>query len=317
MTEDNGEVQGLTLTEHLEELRRRLYRSVIAVIVGFGVCYPFSKQLFGYLMQPMNRILQQMKPQEDLLPADFFEQLGHSLQTGLKETEFPYLDKIPTFMDMLRELAVRNIETGYFQFTAPPEAFFAHLKVAVIAGLFLVSPFLFLQIYGFVAPGLYKHERRWLIPIALFSALFFVSGALFGYFVVFPFGFEFFAGFATNEIQFIPKLNEYLSFSLKLLIAFGVVFELPLFIFFLARMGLVTAQGLRKKRKYAILIAFITSAVLTPPDPFTQTLMAGPLVILYEVGIWVAAAFGKKKKPKEGETEETDSASAAEDSGKS
>jgi hypothetical protein len=135
------------------------------------------------------------------------------------------------------------METGYFQYTSPPEAFFTYIKISVVAGIFLVSPYLFYQVWGFVAPGLYKHERRWLIPIAFFSAFFFVTGALFGYFVVFPFGFEFFAGFTTQDIQFIPKLNEYLSFALKLLFAFGIAFELPLFILFLARLGLVTAAG--------------------------------------------------------------------------
>ena len=110
------------------------------------------------------------------------------------------------------------------------------------------------------------------------------------------YGFEFFASFSTGGIQFTPKLNEYLSFCLKLLFAFGFVFELPLFIFFLARMGMVSSAGLRKKRKYAILIGFVLAAVLTPPDPFTQCLMAGPLIILYEIGIWVAYFFGKKEK---------------------
>ncbi len=142
--------------------------------------------------------------------------------------------------------------------------------------------------WGFIAPGLYEHERKWMIPLAFLSAFFFVGGALFGYYVVFPFGCEFFMGFADEFIRPMPTLREYLGFSLKLLFAFGVIFELPLFIFFLARLGVVTAEGLRSKRKYAILVCFICSAILTPPDVMTQTLMAGPLIILYEVGIWVA-----------------------------
>jgi sec-independent protein translocase protein TatC len=135
-----------------------------------------------------------------------------------------------------------------------------------------------------------------MVPMALFSGMFFTGGALFGYFQVFPYAFEFFAGFSNAGIQFVPKLNEYLSFCLKLLFAFGLVFELPLFIFFLARLGLVSSMGLRKKRKYAILCAFVVAAILTPPDPFTQCLMAGPLVVLYEIGIWVAYFFGRKEK---------------------
>lgn len=179
-------------------------------------------------------------------------------------------------------------------FTSLPEGFVTYLKVAAVAGVFAVSPYIFAQIWGFIAPGLYEHERKWMIPLAFLSAFFFVGGALFGYYVVFPFGCEFFMGFADEFIKPMPTLREYLGFSLKLLFAFGIIFELPLFIFFLARLGVVTAEGLRSKRKYAILVCFICSAILTPPDVMTQTLMAGPLIILYEIGIWVAYFFGKR-----------------------
>ncbi len=179
-------------------------------------------------------------------------------------------------------------------FTSLPEGFVTYLKVSFVAGFFVVSPYIFAQIWGFIAPGLYVHERKWMIPLAFLSACFFVGGALFGYYVVFPFGCEFFMGFADEFIRPMPTLREYLSFSLKLLFAFGVIFEMPLFIFFLARLGIVTHTWLRAKRKYAILVCFICSAVLTPPDVITQTLMAGPLVILYEIGIWISYFFGKR-----------------------
>jgi sec-independent protein translocase protein TatC len=308
VADDTQVEQGMTLTEHLEELRKRLTWSVIAVVLGFAASYGFSRRLFDLLMAPMNRVLKKAGVTEELLPPDFFEKLGLALHQGLQGTDFPYPEKIPTFVDLLRQALGRAMETGYFQYTSPPEAFFSYLKISVVAGIFLASPFLFYQIWGFVAPGLYKHERRWLVPIAFFSAFFFVTGALFGYFVVFPFGFEFFASFTTQDIQFIPKLNEYLGFALKLLFAFGIVFELPLFIFFLARLGLVNAAGLRKKRKYAILITFIVAAILTPPDPFTQSLMAIPMLFLYEVGIIVALVFGKKKAEPEKEEEAGDTA---------
>ncbi|NDV23634.1 twin-arginine translocase subunit TatC [Desulfovibrio sp. JC022] len=190
-------------------------------------------------------------------------------------------------------------------FTSLPEGFVTYLKVAFVAGIFTVSPYIFAQVWGFIAPGLYEHERKWMIPLAFLSAFFFVGGALFGYYVVFPFGCEFFMGFADEFIKPMPTLREYLGFSLKLLFAFGVIFELPLFIFFLARLGVVTAEGLRSKRKYAILVCFICSALLTPPDVMTQTLMAGPLIILYEIGIWVAYFFGKRggRKLKKAEAE--------------
>jgi sec-independent protein translocase protein TatC len=191
-------------------------------------------------------------------------------------------------------------------FTSLPEAFFTYLKISLVAGIFLASPYIFYQIWSFISPGLYSSEKKYIIPIAAFSAVFFVTGALFGYFVVFPFGFEFFMGFTTELIRPFPTLREYLSFSIKLLFAFGLTFELPLFIFFLARMGLVTSTTLKKKRKYAITIAFIISAILTPPDLVTQTFMAGPIIILYEIGVWVAKIFCKREEPKTKDSSEED-----------
>lgn len=203
-------------------------------------------------------------------------------------------------LKILMQPMLTALKQSHFIYTIPTEAFFAEMWIAFIAGMFLCSPYIFYQIWSFVAPGLYSHEKRWIIPIAMCSALFFVSGALFGYFVVFPFGFEFFASYASDILMFTPKLDEYLGFALKLLFAFGIVFELPLFIFFLARLGIVSHEGLRAKRKYAVLGAFIVAAALTPPDAISQTMMAVPLVVLYEVGIWGAYFFGKKKpKPEQ------------------
>lgn len=181
-------------------------------------------------------------------------------------------------------------------FTALPEAFFVYLQVGLVAAIFLASPFIFYQIWAFIAPGLYDEEKRHIIPIAACSAFFFLAGASFCYLVVFPFAFTFFVGFATDDIAAMPSLSEYLGFALKLLIAFGLIFEMPLFSFFLARMGLITAELMRKVRRYAILAIFIVAAILTPPDVMSQMLMAIPMLLLYELSIWVAAAFGRKPK---------------------
>lgn len=287
----------MTLMQHLLELRKRVVRCFIGIGVGFLICYPFAEQMFRILMDPMTKALTKVTEHKSVLPRDFFEKFQQAVTQGLQGTDFPYMDQLPTFFDSLQQSMVKVVmHQGQFIYTYPPEAFFAHVKVGLVAGFFLMSPFLFYQIWGFVAPGLYSHERRWIVPVAMISAIFFVAGGLFGYFVVFPFGYEFFASYASDMISFTPKLSEYLGFSLRLLIAFGLVFELPIFIFFLARIGLVTHKGLRRNQKYAILIAFVLAAVLTPPDPFTQSLMAGPLVILYEVGVWVAFVFGKRKK---------------------
>jgi sec-independent protein translocase protein TatC len=193
---------------------------------------------------------------------------------------------------------------GALIYTALPEAFMTYMKVSIVAGFLAVSPYIFYQVWCFIAPGLYKEEKIWLIPIAFFSAFFFVAGAMFGYYVVFPYAFQFFMEYASETIKPMPSLAEYFSFSLKLLFAFGVIFELPLFIFFLARIGLVTPKSLRKFRRYAILLAFIVGAVLTPPDVISQCLMALPLLILYELSILVAVVFGKKKPEEEQKTED-------------
>ena len=183
-------------------------------------------------------------------------------------------------------------------FTGLPEAFFTYLKVAFLSGLMLAAPVILYQFWMFVAPGLYNKERRFLVPIVFLSSFFFIGGALFGYFVVFPFGFKFFLGFATEIIQPLPSMREYLSFSSKLLLAFGLVFELPLIITFLAKLGIVSVDFLKKNRKYAILLFFAGAAMLTPPDVVTQIMMALPLMVLYEISILGARVFGKKKSEK-------------------
>lgn len=189
-------------------------------------------------------------------------------------------------------------------YTNLPEMFFTYLKTALIAGIMLVAPFIFYQLWMFIAPGLYKKEKKYVIPFVAFSSILFVGGGLFGYFVVFPFGFEFFLGFANENIQALPSVKQYFSFAVKLLFAFGIVFELPVVIFFLSKMGLVTPDFLRKKRKYAILLTFVMAAILTPPDVITQIMMAGPLIILYEVGIIISRFAGKKKETEDEAVEE-------------
>jgi len=182
-------------------------------------------------------------------------------------------------------------------FIGLPELFFAQMKVAIFAGLFLAFPYLLIEIWGFVGPAMYKGERKvfWIFSIG--SYIFFIGGALFGYFVVFPFGFDFFLGL-TQLGQIMPSLSigEYLGFAIKLLIAFGCIFEMPLVTFILARMGVVTPQLMIKQARVAILGVFVISAVLTPPDPFTMMLMAGPLILLYIFSIGVCYVGLNKQK---------------------
>ncbi|MCJ7775555.1 MAG: twin-arginine translocase subunit TatC [Desulfobulbaceae bacterium] len=181
-------------------------------------------------------------------------------------------------------------------FTNLPEMFFAYIKVAFIAGIMAASPLIFYQLWMFIAPGLYQKEKKMAIPFVISSTILFVGGALFGYFVVFPFGFKFFIGFSNEYVKALPSVKQYFSFSMKLLFAFGAVFELPVIIFFLSKMGIVTPQFLKQKRKYAILLTFVLAAILTPPDVITQCMMAGPLIVLYEIGIIVSRIAQKKKE---------------------
>jgi sec-independent protein translocase protein TatC len=188
-------------------------------------------------------------------------------------------------------------------FTALPEMFFTYLKVAFISAILLVAPYIFYQLWLFIAPGLYKTEKKYVIPFVVISTILFVGGALFGYFVVFPFGFKFFISFNSEYVKALPSVKQYFGFAVKLLFAFGIVFELPVVIFFLTKMGMVTPALLRKNRKYAILMTFVIAAILTPPDVITQAMMAGPLIILYEIGIVVSMAAWKKKQAKKEESE--------------
>ena len=194
-------------------------------------------------------------------------------------------------------------------FTGLPEAFFVYLKLSFFAGIFLGAPVILWEIWAFVAPGLYDQEKKYIFPFVIFSTILFVIGIIFCYFIVFPFAFKFFMGYSSDLIKPLPSVKEYLSFSCKLLLAFGIIFELPIFILFLAKLGIVNEKMLRSQRKFAILGIFCVAAILTPPDIVSQILMALPLLALYEISIYVAKLFGKKPnltEKEEPEEEETD-----------
>ncbi|MFB3885182.1 MAG: twin-arginine translocase subunit TatC [Thermodesulfobacteriota bacterium] len=236
----------LPLTAHLQELRKRLIFSFIAIGIGFFVCYAFKEVLFEILAAPLvNRVI----------PSG-----------------------------------------GTLIFTSVAEAFFTYMKVAFITGLALASPFVLYQIWAFVAPGLYQKEKRYAVPFVLGGSLFFVMGILFGYFVAIPVAFRFLLGFATDFIKPMPSMKEYLSFSIKFLFVFGLVFEFPVVLVLLAKIGVVDAKMLARQRKYAILLIFVFAAVMTPPDIISQVLMALPLMGLYELSILLSKALGKKKE---------------------
>lgn len=184
-------------------------------------------------------------------------------------------------------------------FLTATEPFFAYLKIGAFAGLLVALPVIFWQLWGFIAPGLYAHEKRYVIPFVVLSSACFIAGTAFGFIVAFPlmFGFLVQAGTAGGEVIPMLSMGSYLSLAGQMLLAFGITFELPIVIFFLARIGVVDYAFLSRNRKYALLICFILGAIFSPPDVVSQTVLAVPMFILYEVGIWLAYFFGKKKTP--------------------
>ena len=182
-------------------------------------------------------------------------------------------------------------------FITATEPFFAYLKIGAFAGLLVALPVIFWQLWGFIAPGLYAHEKRYVVPFVVLSTLCFLAGTAFGFTIAFPLMFGFLVQFGTAGGEVVPMLSmgSYLSLAGKMLLAFGVTFELPIIIFFLARMGVVDAPMLARNRKFALLGCFVLGAIFTPPDVVSQTVLAGPMYLLFEVGIWVTRVFGRKR----------------------
>lgn len=192
----------------------------------------------------------------------------------------------------------------YLVFTGVVEPFFIYMKVGFAGGMILASPVILYEIWAFVAPALYSREKVWFISIVLSSLVLFAAGALFAYLVVFPFGFKYLLSYSSQEIKPLLSMSEYFSMVTMLLLAFGAIFQLPLGILVLARLGIVTARQLISWWRYALVVILLVSAILTPtPDIFNQLLMAGPLMVLYALGIVVAKLLGKKKAVEEPEEE--------------
>jgi len=246
---------------HLAELRKRIVWSAIWIAVGFGVCFNYSEDILRVLMWPMNMSMEFVKA-------------------------FPYLTLVP------------NKVQQKLHYTTLIEPFWSHLKIGLIAGIFLVFPLIMYQLWKFIAPGLLPKERRYAGYFVFFSSLFFVIGVLFCMLLLLPFAIPFLLEYKTENLIAIIKIGDYIDFVLKFLLASGIVFELPLIIVLLSRMGIVSPDWLAKYRKYAFLASFILGAILTPtPDVFNQTLISIPIYLLYEVGILFARFFGRKKKP--------------------
>jgi sec-independent protein translocase protein TatC len=231
--------------EHLGELRVRIMRSLIALLVGLAIAFPFSQRVVDWLARPIVKS-------------------GNTLV-----------------------------------FLAVTEAFWVQMKVALFLGLFIAAPGILWQVWRFVEPGLHLHEKKYAVPFVVIGSLLFIGGGAFSLLVVTPNAIAFLLSYARPGLQPMISIGSYVDFLVKFTLAFGAVFEVPLAMTLAARMGLVTPKTFARNRKYAILGAFITAAILTPtPDMVNQSLMAGPIIILYEIGIVTARVFGRaRRKP--------------------
>ncbi len=211
---------------------------------------------------------------------------------------FFFVQRIQNFIwvPLYRELHAVN--GAKFMYTQGFEPFMLTMKVGALAGLFVSLPFIIWQLWLFIAPGLYSHEKRMAIPFVIFCTTFFLMGAAFSHYVAFPWTWKFFLGWTTEYMEFRPSIGEAFGLYVKMLLGFGLIFQMPTIVFFLARMGVVSAGFLLRHTKYAVLIIFIVAAVISPgTDVVSQCLMAGPMLGLYGFSILVAWGFAKKREP--------------------
>lgn len=246
-----------TLTEHLIELKKRLIYCLLAILIGFFVSYHFAEHIYNFLLQPLADCL-----------------VGQSGQGD-------------------------NSKIIYTNLT---EAFLTYLKLSLLAAIFFTFPFLALQFYLFIAPALYKKERNFILAILFFCPALFFLGALMVYELVLPLAFKFFLSFQNfNPSNALPielqaKISEYLDLITQLIFAFGIAFQLPIILICLVKFGILSVEGLRKKRKYWIVIIFAIAAVITPPDVLSQMSLALPMILLYEISIIISSKITKNTK---------------------
>ena len=238
---------------HLTELRKRLIHSFIFLFIFFIGCYFFAENLYGFLVEPFAKAVNDSGTDRRLI------------------------------------------------FTALQETFLTYLKVSFFAAFFVTCPYILMQIWKFIAPGLYKHEKIAIIPYLVLTPVLFFLGGMLVYYLIMPLAIKFFLGFETVAepgviaIQLEAKVNEYLSLIMRLIFAFGISFQLPVILSLLARIGIIDSEYLRKRRKYFVVIIFALAAIFTPPDPITQIGLALPLLLLYELSILTVKFIEKKE----------------------
>ncbi len=241
-----------TVSEHLIELRGRLVKSIVFLVLAFIVCYIFSDKIYNFLLEPYAQSVREDGQNRRLI------------------------------------------------FTALHETFLTYVKLAFFAAFFFSCPIILIQIWKFIAPGLYKDEKLALLPFLIATPILFILGGMLVYYLIMPLAVDFFISFekasinGSLPIELEPKVNEYLSLVMRLILAFGLSFQLPVLLTLLAKVGFIDAEYLKTRRKYVVIIIFSVAAVLTPPDPITQIGLALPLLLLYEISIYTVRLVEKK-----------------------
>lgn len=323
------------LRPHLVELRKRLGLSVLSVFIAFIIAFTFHNQILAWITQPLNNALVEvgriiesqekatwtMKSDEQNKTKTPAVQAAEKLQENLYEAAkaadpklAPLLknaaDAAKSLDEIIQKRDIDSARPNQHNFEGKITthqvggAFFVALKVSFFAGLLGAMPFILYQLWLFVAPGLYSNEKKMVIPFVVGGSVMFFIGVIFAYYIVTPFGFQFLITFGSFLYTPFINIEDYVGFFTKIMLGFGIAFELPVFAYFLALLGLVTDRTLIDFFKYAIVIIFVLAALLTPPDILTQLLMAAPLVILYGVSILIVRMVNPDKSDEDEEDED-------------
>jgi len=331
------------LRPHLAELRKRLGLSVLSVFIAFVIAFVFHNHILTWITQPLNdaltevgRIIESqdkatwtMQTQEQNITVKTTSStaatLSQKLNAASKEAKGKLAQLLKEAAESAKELTtmLKEMENNSSNGLSPHNtfngqitthqvggAFFVALKVSFFTALLGAMPFILFQLWLFVAPGLYSHEKKMVIPFVVGGSIMFLIGVLFAYYIVTPFGFQFLITFGSFLYTPLINIEDYVGFFTKIMMGFGLAFELPVFAYFLALLGLVTDRTLIDFFKYAVVIIFVLAALLTPPDILTQLLMAAPLVLLYGLSILIVRMVNPEKKDEDEDEKESVSSSS-------